>query len=193
MIKNIGIVLKNKLKQDAKKKSSGITLIALVVTIVVLLILAGITIQLIFSGGGIINQANRAKEQTEIAELKDKLGLIEVGLQIKKITQGKITSEDYFQELKNQGMITDSEVGGDNIKEIETDENGNHIYEIILDDGNVIKVIITPEGDITTEYQGKDKDLPPKIEEIIVKNKTTNSVSIEVKVKRLDNGKLSYY
>ena len=45
----------------------GITLIALVVTIVVLLILAGITISLVFSENGIISKSKNAKEQTEIS------------------------------------------------------------------------------------------------------------------------------
>ena len=47
--------------------TSGITLIALVVTIVVLLILAGITISLVFSENGIIAKAREAAEKTNQA------------------------------------------------------------------------------------------------------------------------------
>ena len=47
-------------------KNKGITLIALVVTIVVLLILAGITISLVFGSNGVIQKAQDSKEQTEI-------------------------------------------------------------------------------------------------------------------------------
>ena len=47
----------------------GITLISLVVTIVVLLILAGITIGIVTSDDGLIKNANDAKEQTEISVL----------------------------------------------------------------------------------------------------------------------------
>lgn len=46
------------------KTTRGITLIALVVTIVVLLILAGITISLVFSENGVIKKAGEAKEET---------------------------------------------------------------------------------------------------------------------------------
>ena len=49
----------------------GITLISLVVTIVILLILAGITIGAITSDNGIIKNANDAKEQTQIANEKE--------------------------------------------------------------------------------------------------------------------------
>ena len=46
-------------------EKSGITLIGLVVTIIILLILAGITIATITSDNGIIKNANEAKEQTD--------------------------------------------------------------------------------------------------------------------------------
>ena len=53
------------------KKEKGITLIALVVTIVVLIILAGISISVLSGDNGLINQAKRGKEETEIAEEKE--------------------------------------------------------------------------------------------------------------------------
>lgn len=53
------------------KEQKGITLIALVVTIVVLLILAGITITMLLSDNGIISTAQRADNETELATVKD--------------------------------------------------------------------------------------------------------------------------
>jgi len=50
------------------KKNKGITLIALVVTIVVLLILAGISISMLTGQNGILNRASEAKEKTEKAQ-----------------------------------------------------------------------------------------------------------------------------
>jgi type II secretory pathway pseudopilin PulG len=43
------------------KRKNGITLIALVITIIVLLILAGVTILALFGDNGIINKARRCK------------------------------------------------------------------------------------------------------------------------------------
>ena len=57
----------------SRENKQGITLIALVVTIVVLLILAGITINLLFSNGGIFDIANQAKIEHEIGALKDRI------------------------------------------------------------------------------------------------------------------------
>ena len=50
------------------KKKNGITLIALVVTIIVLLILAGISISMLTGQNGILNRASEAKEKTEVAQ-----------------------------------------------------------------------------------------------------------------------------
>ena len=52
-------------------KEKGITLIALIVTIIVLIILAGITIATLTREDGITNNANNAKEETEIANEKE--------------------------------------------------------------------------------------------------------------------------
>ena len=46
------------------KKEQGITLIALVITIVVLLILASVTIAMLTGDNGILSQANKAKLST---------------------------------------------------------------------------------------------------------------------------------
>ena len=64
--------------QIAGKRENGITLIALVVTIVVLLILAGITISLVFSENGIIAKAQEAAEKTNQAAINEQEQMNEV-------------------------------------------------------------------------------------------------------------------
>ena len=54
-----------------KKNTRGITLIALVITIVVLLILAGITIAALSGNNGILTRAKGAKEKTELAQKEE--------------------------------------------------------------------------------------------------------------------------
>ena len=60
------IKLKRK-KQKFKSENRGITLIALVITIIVLLILAGVSIAMLTGENGILTQAQKAKEETERA------------------------------------------------------------------------------------------------------------------------------
>ena len=54
--------------RDTLRRNKGITLIALVVTIIVLLILAGISIAMLTGQNGILNKATEAKEKTEAAQ-----------------------------------------------------------------------------------------------------------------------------
>ena len=54
------------------KTNKGITLIALVITIIVLLILAGVSIAMLTGQNGILTQATTASEKTSLAEVKEK-------------------------------------------------------------------------------------------------------------------------
>ena len=58
-------------RKRKNKQEKGITLLALVITIIVLLILAGITISAITGDNGIIGNAGQAKKETEIASEKE--------------------------------------------------------------------------------------------------------------------------
>ena len=57
------------------KNNKGITLIALVITIIVLLILAGVSIAMLTGNNGILTQANSAKDNTEKAEVVDRVNM----------------------------------------------------------------------------------------------------------------------
>jgi len=78
---------------------NGITLIALVVTIIVLLILAGVTINIVLSEGGILRRANEAELEQELAEYKDKIEIAKGAVATKETNQGKIPLEDLRNEL----------------------------------------------------------------------------------------------
>ena len=69
-------------KQKNKKSETGITLIALVVTIIVLIILAGVSIAMLVGENGIITQAQRAKEKTAQAQVEEQkqLAMLEAAM-----------------------------------------------------------------------------------------------------------------
>lgn len=176
------------------KKSKGITLISLLITIIFMIILTGVTIKTISGDDGIITTAVKATEKHKQAQIEEKLELLKANLYKIKVQNGsKIEAADYFEELKKEGIIEDSTIGGNNIKELEIDSEGNKKYEIITEDGEVIEVIITPEGEIKIEYQGTTDRLPPRVKAINIVNKSANSMTIQVTVNRLEDGKLSYY
>ena len=68
-------IYKMKQKEIKKLNNKGITLIALVITIIVLLILAAVSIAMLTGENGILTQAQRAKEQTSVAEEKELIAL----------------------------------------------------------------------------------------------------------------------
>ena len=89
------------------RKNKGITLIALVVTIIVLLILAGISISMLTGQNGILNRASEAKEKTEIAseDEKRKLAQAEALMNTEKTTYKGVTLPEGFAPTKIEGAI----------------------------------------------------------------------------------------
>ena len=105
-------------KKFKNEKQQGITLIALVVTIVILLILAGIAIGTLTGDNGIIDQAHTAKEDTEIASWEEQIDLAIIDAENKHRDP---TLDDVIEELKNKGVITNNEQVKEN-GDIETNE-----------------------------------------------------------------------
>ena len=66
------------MKEKITQKNNGITLIALVITIIVLLILAGVSIAMLTGQNGILTQAQKAKETTEESAENEKRQLSQV-------------------------------------------------------------------------------------------------------------------
>ena len=88
-------------KEQKLKESKGITLIALVITIIILLILAGVTIATLTGDNGILKKAGDAKTQTEQAKEDENLKIAIAG---SYGTDGKLNLKDLKDNLENQGI-----------------------------------------------------------------------------------------
>ena len=140
------------------REKSGITLITLAVTIIILLILAGITIATITSDNGIIKNANDAKEQTEIAEEKeivDRATIQAMG----NNKRGNLVEDELQEQLDK---ITDSgrtEVS-DNGEDFEIVFVDSNRYYNVDKDGNIVEegkiVIDKSPGDIMKDENGNN-------------------------------------
>ena len=99
------------MKEKKIKRNHGITLIALVVTIIVLLILAGITINLAFNSNGILNRAGQAKEASRAGVIKDETAMWKINNEIinKTNKEGVVELTDFTQDLLNRKLITQAE------------------------------------------------------------------------------------
>ena len=71
-------------KKLKNKQEKGITLIALVVTIIIMLILAGVSIKLAIDNNGVIENAKEAKDQYEQAQANDESGMGDLASKLKE-------------------------------------------------------------------------------------------------------------
>ncbi len=117
------------------KKERGITLIALVITIIVLLILAGVSIAMLTGQNGILTQAQRASEQTDIGKEKEEIALAYNGAVLKKTQEGggAVTADDLKDQFDSNGVKNVIASGSNPItvtftdsgRKYEIDSNGN--------------------------------------------------------------------
>ena len=93
------------------KTNKGITLIALVITIIVLLILAGISISMLSGDNGILNKATQAKDATRGGEVQETVTLEAANNAGAEYLGGtKKTRAQVISELHANGKLTDAEV-----------------------------------------------------------------------------------
>ena len=86
------------MKQKTKKLEKGITLIALVITIIVLLILAGISVAMLTGDNGILNKSTTAKVKTENGTVEEQAKLLLSEYQLYKKTENIAgTSINYLE------------------------------------------------------------------------------------------------
>ena len=83
------------------KQKRGITLISLVVTIIVLIILAGISISLLFGKSGIITRAKKGQEIVDVSTAQDRLELVKSEIPLKEIENkdSTVNLNNYLEEL----------------------------------------------------------------------------------------------
>ena len=93
--------MKNK-RRFIKRESYGITLIALVITIIVLLILAGVSISMLTGQNGILTQAQNAKNKTEEAEEKERIQLAITEAQLGDGGYQDLTEENLQKEIDEE-------------------------------------------------------------------------------------------
>ena len=116
------------------RKNKGITLIALVITIIIIIILAGVSISAIMGDNGIAARAKYAAEQYSKEAIKEKIALAAL---IASTTEGGLTESN----IRN---ILDDEFGTDAYDLVIDPETGNIV--ITVDD---VEFIITPSGEVS--------------------------------------------
>ena len=156
-------------KKILKRKEEGITLIALVITIIVLLILAGVSIAMLTGENGILSQATNAKESTDKATEEEKVNMAVLGSSIADNGYSEILDEASFrQELTNQfgNNGYDLVVNGDGSFIITVKESQRKYYvnddKTVINSDNIIEITSAEElanfrDDVNSgnSYEGK--------------------------------------
>ena len=163
--------MKQKLKQ-----SKGITLISLVVTIIVLIILAGISLYLVLGENGLIEKAKETKPIVDITSAQEKLELVKGPVQLEKYS---VNLDDYLEELEKVKEKYE-------VDDVERIDNDN--AEIII--GGKYKFIATDEknGNVKITYQGEVGGLEISPTSGTYKYPTTGTFEV---IKNISEGELS--
>lgn len=127
-----------KRNEELINNKKGITLVALVVSIVVLIILAGVSVSMLTGTNGILRQASNAKEQTETANEKEKIQLAYIECKMKN-SNNDVKAEELFKQLNNDNVNVTKVYGDDlivviinnNVYEIDKNENINFMGSLL--------------------------------------------------------------
>ncbi len=144
-------------------KNKGITLIALVITIIILLILAGISIATLTGENGLLTKANTAKEITKEEGIKEEIKIAYASVETDAIMNGwdiNKKAEELQKELRKEDPTAIVTVEGTNLKvsykgveliinekgQIEIAEKGKITINEFSIKGTKVTSITPPEG-----------------------------------------------
>ena len=141
--------------KKTKENQLGITMIALIVTIIVLLILAGISIATLNGDSGIIKKSKEAKEQTEISEEKEVVDRATVQA-MENNKKGDLIENELQEQLDKIVSSGKTEVT-DTGEEFEILFRESNRYYIVDEEGNILEQQTIEKmeyaGDITKNGQ----------------------------------------
>ena len=164
-----------------KENSKGITVVALVITIIILLILAGISITLLFGNNGIIVKAKETTKLHKIQEIAEKLEIEKGSVLVDN--KGITKIEDYLEHIVKKGIIENKDI---------MDTEDDYAKRIIVEEKYVFLVEEEEDGNIKITYEGEAGNIAPKLE-IEVISITTNTIRIKANATRMKNGEYEYY
>ena len=168
-----------KLKRKVYSNQTGITLIALVVTIVVLLILAGVSLNALFGDSGIIKKAQDAQNKMDQAVENDQKGINELSNWLDSKTNGS-TGEDANPSTTPKISTLVGKVVDKNTKA--EDAYGN---KITIPKGFKVLAHGTEAGSATYTYSGDN--IPAVQDGIVIENGTDGNQFVWVPVGTIKN------
>ncbi len=175
----------SKIKRYSKNK--GITLISLIVTIIVLIILAGISVAVLTGDNGLINKAGEAKDSSERADEKEALDQAVVEA-MGKNKRGNLVIATLKDTITNNIKNISIEAETDSSLTVKFTKTGN-IYDID-GEGEVVKGMATvttpptsPVAENTKYNDGEDTAVIPKDFKVVQEGETKPTIEAGLVVK----------
>ena len=146
--KNINLKVHKITMKKLKRQVKGITLIALVVTVIVLLILGGVAISLTVGDNGLFRRAQNATDTWQEASEREAIELAVAGMQIGSMQETGMTKQELENSLKEQfGDEASVEDNEDGSFLVTIGENKYYVGEDgeIIDSSNIVKISTADE------------------------------------------------
>ena len=159
-----------------RRKEKGITLVALVITVVILIILASITLSFTLGENGIISKAQKAAQLTEEASANEEMGLYLTDIKLSQMDNGNFRLADYLSSNIGKNGLEDFSNNGDGYGQVsykghnflvnledytytyqgESDGTVNRLLKQVLGNNNedVPGISMVEAGEIETEDLG---------------------------------------
>ena len=176
-------IKKIKFLNNKNENVRGITLIALVITIIVLLILAGVSIAMLTGENGVLTKANESKDETKISEEKEQINL--------SYSSGMLDSEGEYVDAKNMEDELKELSGLDGIKVTDNGDGSLTVYfpdtghYYLVSNGSIKEIEIYDEEEFEEVELGDVN--------VLVSNVNTNSVTVYADKEITNAKKYVYY
>lgn len=163
------------------RKELGITLIALVVTIIILIIIASIAINMVLGENGLIRRAQNAQLQYNIGRITDMLEVQKASLAVEN--NYIISTDIYIEYIKGKNIIQDKDI---------TDIGIEGKKYIIVENKYIFLIEDEENGNVKITYMGIPEDIDPVITKLDLTN-TINTITAKVETKLARVEKYKYY
>lgn len=160
-MKNKAIKIKDKRFVHIKNTTTGITLIALIITIILMLILAGFVINLTIGENGLLTKAKQSGNIYNEQVAREKLEIVLLDMQADKTVNNTYNQNEYLTgKIEEQGMIVNDdivEVEGwkfqidRSVPEIIADLGKGELNKLIKEDDELAKLLKEANMTITVE------------------------------------------
>ena len=171
------------------KSTKGITLIALVITIIILIILAGVSVSVLFNQDGIITKAKQAQKSTEISKITEQLELEKENYLLEN-EEKTLTLEGYIDYIINKGIVDNIQNGADENSKIIT--VNNYMFLIEKEEQSELKIKYIGENNSESLILIKSITLNKTETELVIGKNETETLIATITPENATNKELEW-